>query len=93
MEHYFVEGLYLTPQGLKKVRKSGKTTLADVEPFARSFWANTPEEAIQLATEALEGGQWTETPRVSKNSEEQRMRALGALELPGFAQPKKKRKS
>jgi hypothetical protein len=56
----------------------------DVEPFARSIWAQSVEEAICLATEALEGGEWMEEPKVSKTSEEQRMREMGAPTLHGF---------
>jgi hypothetical protein len=84
MKPYWIEGLFVTRQGLKKARKRGKTSEADIELFAKSLWANSPEEALQLATEALDGGEWVERPKVSQASEEQRMRAAGAPELPGF---------
>jgi hypothetical protein len=89
MQKYWIEGLFVTSKGLKKAQKSGKIASTDIEPFARTFWAINPEEAIALATEALEGGQWTDGPRLGKTTEEQRMRALGAPELPGFSAPPK----
>lgn len=90
MEHYYVEGLFITKQGLKKAHKTGTPPLQSIEPFAKSIWAATPEEAIHLATEQLAGGEWTDGPRVSKVSEEQRMRKLGAPQLPGFSAADKK---
>lgn len=94
MGHYFVEGLYVTRLGIKKARKSGLIPPGCIEPYAKTIWANGPEEAIQIATQELAGGEWTEGPRVSKTSEEQRMRAIGAPELPGFGPtaPKKKKR-
>ncbi len=92
MQQYWVEGLFIGQKGLKKAQKSGKINRADIEPFAKAIWANNPEEAIQLATEELKGGQWAEGPRVGKTTEEQRMRRIGAPELPGFAGPKTKHK-
>lgn len=93
MEQYFVEGLFVNRQGVKKARKTGVAPLSSIEPFAKSIWANSPEEAIRLATEELDGGEWTEKPHLSRMSEEQRMRAMGAPQLPGLTVPvKKKRK-
>lgn len=92
MELYWIEGVFLTKQGVVKEKKSGKRSQAYIEPFTKSFWANSAEEAVRLATEALKGGEWVETPKVSRTSEEQRMRDMGAPELPGFNAPKKKRK-
>jgi hypothetical protein len=93
MEQYWVEGLFVSKSGLKKAKKSGKIAQSDIEPFARSYWANTPDEAIHLANLELNGGEWTNGPHVSKTSEEQRMRAMGAPELPGlFSAPKKRRR-
>ncbi len=92
MEHYFVEGLFLTSKSLKKSKKLGKTSRSDAELFSHSYWANSIDEALRMATEALNGGRWAEEPKVSKISEEKRMRALGAPELPGLSTPKKKRK-
>jgi hypothetical protein len=91
MEQYFVEGLFLTIRSLNKSKDLGKVVQSDVELFSKSFWANSKEEAILMATEALNGGQWVKEPEVSKTSEEKRMRALGAPELPGFSMTKKKR--
>jgi len=88
MKRYYVEGLFVPRKSLKKVRKGGKPSSSEVEPFARSFWANDPGEALVLATEALDGGQWLDTPKISLTSEEQRMRQAGAPELPGFAPSK-----
>jgi hypothetical protein len=84
MEHYWVEGLFVTRRGLKKSRKGSQFSQADMELFARLLWADSVEEAILLATQALNGGQWVETPKVSRKSEEQRMRLRGAPELPGL---------
>lgn len=92
MERYWVEGLFLNRRGVKKSKKGGKATPADRELFAKAFWASSSEEAIRLATEALEGGEWIERPKVSKTTEEQRMRAMGAPELPGLGAPPKPRK-
>jgi hypothetical protein len=92
MEQYFVEGLYLPRQGLKKNKKLGRIVETDIEPFSKSFFANSPEEAILMATETLNGGEWVNEPKVSRTSEETRMRLMGAPELPGFSKPKKKPK-
>ena len=93
MEQYYVEGLFANKQGVKKARKTGVLPLNSIEPFAKSIWANSADEAIRLATQELDGGEWTEGPRLSKVSEEQRMRALGAPQFPGLSVPvKKKRK-
>jgi len=93
MEQYWVEGLFVSKQGLKRAKKIGKITQTDIEPFAKSYWANTPDEAIVMATQDLKGGDWTNGPRVSKTSEEQRMRAMGAPELPGLSVKTRKRKT
>ena len=92
MEQYFVEGLYLTKPGVKKSKKLGKVVQSDIEPFSKSFFANSPEEAFLMATETLNGGQWVNEPKVSKISEEIRMRLMGEPELPGFSKLRKKRK-
>jgi hypothetical protein len=84
MQRYFVEGLFVSKAGLKKAQKSGRVNPGDVEPFAQAFWAESPAEALQMASEAIAGGQWTEGPRLSDQTEEQRMRQMGAPELPGF---------
>ncbi len=85
MKQYFVEGLFIPRKSLKRVPPGKKPAPGDLEPFSGSFWANDPAEALQLASAALDGGRWLETPRVSLTSEEQRMRQAGAPELPGFA--------
>jgi hypothetical protein len=92
MEQYYVEGLFANKQGVKKARKTGSLPLSSIEPFARTIWANSPDEAIRLATQELDGGEWTEGPRVSRMSEEQRMRDLGAPQLPGFGPAAKKKR-
>ena len=91
MKQYDVEGLYATRQGLKKAQKSGLVPLAYIEPYAKTIWANSPEEAMHIATEELNGGAWTEGPRLSRMSEEQRMRQLGAPELPGMEKTRKRK--
>ena len=85
MPQYYVEGLYATKQGVKKKHKTGVYPSASIEPFARTIWANSSKEAIQLATAELAGGEWTEGPHVSQITEEQRMRSMSAPEFPGLA--------
>jgi hypothetical protein len=91
MEQYWVEGVYVTCKGIMKVKRGRQAPQADIEPFLMSFWTNGPEEALQAANEKLEGGQWIEEPRVTRVSEEQRMRAMGAPELPGLSLARRKR--
>ena len=92
MEVFFVEGLFLNKQAARRAKKSGSHRPADVEPFARTIYARSAAEALQFANEALQGGEWLEPPRVSRTTEEQRMRKLGAPELPGFSAPAQKPK-
>jgi hypothetical protein len=87
MKRYYVEGLFIPRKYLKKVQQGSRPVPKEIEPFARTFWANDPKEALRLAAEALDGGQWMDPPRISLTSEEQRMRQAGAPELPGFAPP------
>jgi hypothetical protein len=91
MPYYYVEGLYITKAGRRRAVKRGRVTAGDIEPFGRGFWASGPAEALQMAFEALEGGEWTEPPRLSQTSEEQRMRQMGQPELPGFGSPPKRK--
>ena len=79
-------------QGVKKAQKTGTYQQSYVEPFAEVIWANTREEALQFAAEKLAGGEWLEAPKVTLKTEEQRMRSLGAPELPLFSAGKKKKK-
>ena len=92
MQHYWVEGIFITRLGLQRAKKRGKTTSSDLELFAKSIWANSPQEALNLANEELHGGQWNEPPKVTKTSEELRMRKKGAPELPLFKPLKQKKK-
>ena len=92
MKAYWVEGLFASVKTLKKNRKNRPLSVSEVEPFAATIWANSPEEALRLATDQLEGGAWVEGPQISLTSEEQRMRAMGAPELPGFQMPKKRKR-
>jgi len=92
MPQYYVEGLYATKQGVKKKLRTGVYPPGSIEPFARTIWANSSKEAIQLATTELAGGEWTEGPHISQITEEQRMRSMGAPEFPGLAaKPSKSR--
>jgi hypothetical protein len=93
MEQYWVEGLFANAQGVRKARKSGVYPASAIEPFAKGFWANSPDEAVRLASEALQGGEWVEGPVVSRLTEEQRMRAMGAPEFPGLGSPGRKRRT
>jgi hypothetical protein len=93
MLQYYVEGLYANKQGVKKKHKSGSYPASSIEPYAKTIWASDTQEALQIATSELEGGEWTEGPRVSQVTEEQRMRSMGAPEFPGLAvRPAKNRK-
>jgi hypothetical protein len=87
MEAYFVEGKYISRKSLKKFQKNGRILPADIEPFAQRFFANSPKEAMRMAEEALNGGQWVEGPHVGQQTEAQHMRAMGAPQLPGFETP------
>jgi hypothetical protein len=93
MPQYYVEGLFANKQGVKKKHKTGVYPINSIEPYTKSIWANSPREAIQIATIDLNGGEWTEGPHLSQITEEQRMRSLGAPEFPGLTQsPTKGRK-
>lgn len=92
MRAFWVEGLYLNKKGVKKAKRTGTYQQSYVEPFAQVIWANSREEALQYATEKLEGGEWLEPPKVTLKTEEQRMRSLGAPELPLFLGDKTKKK-
>lgn len=81
MKQFWVEGL-VQPHGHGK-------KLALVEPFSKAYWAETSAEALQSAVADLNGGTWVEGPRVSLTSEADRMRAMGAPELPGMPAEKK----
>lgn len=95
MPQYYVEGLFINKQGVRKKQKTGSYPTNSIEPYAKTIWANNPMEAIQLASEELEGGEWIEGPKVSQITEEQRMRSQGAPEFPGFSasqsKPKKRK--
>lgn len=85
MPQYYVEGLFANKQAVKKRLKTGAYPPNSIEPYAKSIWANSPKEAIQIATAELAGGEWTEEPKVSQVTEEQRMRSMGAPEFPGLS--------
>ncbi len=93
MAQFYIEGVFVTSLGLKKKRKTGAYPAGSIEPYAKTIWANSPQEAIQIATQELAGGAWTEGPYVSQMTEEQRMRSMGAPEIPGLSsRPANKRK-
>ena len=50
MPQYYVEGLFANKQGVKKKRKTGIYPANSIEPYAKTIWANSPKEAIQIAT-------------------------------------------
>ena len=85
MPQFYIEGLFSNKQGVKKKRKTGAYPANSIEPYAKTIWANSPKEAIQIATSELEGGEWIKGPHLSQITEEQRMRSLGAPEFPGLA--------
>lgn len=84
MEAYWIEGVYIPKARLARVRKRGLPSPADLEPFARVIYANSPAQARQFADEALEGGEWLEPPKVGRKTETQRMQDIGAPMLPGL---------
>jgi hypothetical protein len=84
MPQYYIEGLFANKQGVKKKHKMGTYPANSIEPYAKTIWANSPKEAIQIATSELEGGEWTEGPHLSQVTEEQRMRSMGAPEFTGL---------
>ncbi|NJD59640.1 MAG: hypothetical protein C3F13_19115 [Anaerolineales bacterium] len=94
MPQYYVEGLFANKQGGRKKQKTSSYAANSIEPYAKTIWANSPKEAILFATDELNGGEWTEGPKVSLVTEEQRMRTQGAPEFPGFSasQPKPKKR-
>ena len=81
MKQFWVEGL-VQPRGHGK-------KIAPVEPFSKAYWVETSAEALRSAEADLKGGTWVEGPRVSLTSEADRMRAMGAPELPGMPTEKK----
>ncbi len=83
MHQYWIEGVYIAAR--KKSAGSGAR-----EPFYRSFWADSAEEALRMASESIQGGRWMDGPKVCKTSEEERMRQMGAPTLPFFTDPKPK---
>ena len=91
MKQYWIEGLYKSQTTSNRTNKR-LAQAQPIEPFYMSFWAESPEEALNAAIEEIKGGQWVEGPRISQSSEEQRMRAIGAPELPGFEPVKKSHK-
>ena len=90
MKQYWIKGIYVSVKGLRKKKKDGSYPSELVEPFMKSFWANSPQDAIQEATLSLEGGAWLDGPQIVRSSEEERLRKMGAPELPGLAPAKKK---
>ncbi len=94
MPQFYVEGLFANKQGVKKKLKTGSYPSSSIEPYAKTIWANSAREAIQVATLDLDGGEWTEGPRISQTTEEQRMRSQGAPEFPGLSsKPSRPKKS
>ncbi len=76
MKPYYVEGL------VRKKTKSGKG--GEAETVSLTIWAQTAEDALREASEQVGAAEWLEGPRLKKQSEEQRMRKMGAPELPGL---------
>jgi hypothetical protein len=87
MKYFWVEGLISAKDGSSRKGSSA------VKPFSQSYWANTAQEALQLALQDHPRVRWIEGPSISETSEEQRMRAMGAPELFSLEpkQPRKKK--
>jgi len=92
MRKYWIKGLYLEPAGLKKMKENGRIPQEDLDTIEIACWAESPEEALQEVEQQFTDGKWIEGPEVVETSEEQRMRAMGAPELPGMSIPKSRRK-
>jgi hypothetical protein len=80
MKLFWIEGLISSKESSS--RKNNTVT----KPFSQSYWANSAQEALQLAMQDHPKTRWVEGPSVVETSEEQRMRAMGAPELPWFDQ-------
>jgi hypothetical protein len=87
MKQFWIEGLVKAKAG------AGSKKAAPIKPFSQSYWAETAQEALQMATLSMPGIQWIEGPLVSDESEEQHMRQLGAPELFKTSATTKKKKS
>jgi len=87
MKLFWVEGVYV-PKG-----EGGRKTGPASKPFTQSFWAESALDAIQSAVQSIPGARWIEGPVIVEKSEEQRMRAMGAPELPGLDQVIKSKKA
>ena len=83
MKQFFIEGLVR--------KKSNNRKASEVEAVSLSVWARNPEEAVAEAASMLGAVEWLEGPRLRPHSEEQRMRKMGAPELPGLDMPVKKK--
>jgi hypothetical protein len=92
MRKYWIKGLFLEPAGVKKMKKNGHVPQENLNSIEIACWADSPEEALQEVEQQFTGGKWIEGPEVVDTSEEQRMRAMGAPELPGIEAPKPRRK-
>ena len=91
MKSFFVEGLYVTKKGIQNARKRGEIPSGNFEIYTKTVWALDADDAIRIATADIHGGEWMDGPRVSNSSEERRMRDLGAPELPGLGDSKRKK--
>ena len=87
MKPFYIEGVYQPRQTPKKAARPGAAPAGGVEPYAKTIWANSVDEAIRLAKDEMEGVVWVEGPRQGRKSEEKRMQELGAPQLPGFDVP------
>lgn len=85
MQPFYVEGLVIRKKPVRGSRKGH-----EIEPFGQLFWAQTAGDALRMASEALVDAQWIEGPSISDRTEEQRMRQMGAPQLPGFGSLKNK---
>jgi hypothetical protein len=83
MNKYWVEGL---------IASKSKGKHSSRELFSTSVWAKNPGDAIIAAEERLGDRKWAEAPKVSVESEEERMRSMGAPELPGIFKTQRKKK-
>jgi hypothetical protein len=92
MRKYWIKGLFLEPAGFKKLKKNGQIPRENLNSVEIACWADSPEEALREVGQQFTGGKWIEGPEVLETSEEQRMRAMGAPELPGFGNAKSRRK-
>lgn len=81
MNQYWVKGKYISRRHSQNMGNSDESH-GVIELFGKSYWAYDANDALAAAQIDINGGKWIGEPVVSETSEEMRMRAIGAPELP-----------